>query len=74
LRSLLDEIPVQPAPGAVEGTLQEILTPRHDACLDVLISPDDGVRIHAWLPVSTAVPATTGLPVAGVVPADKRLH
>jgi flagellar biosynthesis protein FlhG len=74
LRSLLEDIPVQPAPGAVEGTLQEILTPRHDACLDVFISPDEGVRIQAWLPVSTAALSTSGLPVAGVVPADERLH
>ncbi len=74
LRSLLDDIPVQPAPGAEEGTLQVILTPRHDACLDVLISSGDGVRIHAWLPVATAVPAAASLPVAGVVPAAKRLH
>jgi len=74
LRSLLEDIPVQPAPGGLEGTLQEILTPRHDACLDVFISPDDGVRIQAWLPVSTAALSATGLPVAGVVPADKHLH
>jgi hypothetical protein len=74
LRSLLEDIPVQPAPGAVEGTLQEILTPRHDACLDVFISPDEGVRIQAWLPVSMAALSTSGLPVAGVVPADERLH
>jgi flagellar biosynthesis protein FlhG len=74
LRSLLADIPVQPAPGAVAGSLQEILTPRHDACLDVIISPDDGVRMQVWLPVSTAASSMTGLPVAGVVPADKRLH
>jgi len=74
LRSLLGDVPVQPAPGAVAGTLQEILTPRHDACLDVFIGPDDGVRIQAWLPVSPAAPSATGLPVAGVVPTDKRLH
>jgi len=74
LRTLLEAIPVQPAPGGVEGTLQEILTPQHDACLDVFISPDDGVRIQAWLPVSTTALPATGVPVAGVVPADKRLH
>jgi len=74
LRTLLEGIQVQTAPGGVEGTLQEILTPRHDACLDVFISPDDGVRIQAWLPVATAAPSVTGLPVAGVVSADKRLH
>ncbi len=74
LRSLLADIPEQQMPGAVAGTLQEILTPRHDACLDVFISPDDGVRIQTWLPVSTAVPSTAGLPVAGMLSADKRLH
>jgi flagellar biosynthesis protein FlhG len=74
LRSLLADIPVQPVSGAVAGTHQEILTPRHDACLDVLISPDDGLRIQAWLPVSAAALSATGLPVAGVVPVDKRLH
>jgi flagellar biosynthesis protein FlhG len=74
LRSLLGDVPAQPAPGAVAGTLQEILTPRHDACLDVFIGPDDGVRIQAWLPVSPVAPSASGLPVAGVVPADKRLH
>jgi flagellar biosynthesis protein FlhG len=74
LRSLLADIPVQPAPGAVAGTHQEILTHRHDACLDVLISSEDGVRIQAWLPISAAALSRTGVPVAGVVPADKRLH
>jgi flagellar biosynthesis protein FlhG len=74
LRSLLADIPVQPVPGAAAGTHQEILAPRHDACLDVLISADDGVRIQAWLPVSAAAPSAAGLSAAGVVPADKRLH
>jgi flagellar biosynthesis protein FlhG len=74
LRTLLGDIPVQSAPGAVAGTLQEILTPRHDACLDVFISPDERVRIQAWLPVSPTALSAAGLPVAGVVPAHKRLH
>jgi len=74
LRSLLADIPVQPVPGTVAGTHQELLTPRHDACLDVLVSSDDGVRIQVWLPVSAAALSTAGLSVAGVVPADKRLH
>jgi flagellar biosynthesis protein FlhG len=74
LRSLLGNIPVQPAPGGMAGTLQEVLTPRHDACLDVFISPDEGVRIQVWLPASPAALSTTGLPLAGVVPADKHLH
>jgi hypothetical protein len=30
--------------------------------------------MQVWLPVSTAASSMTGLPVAGVVPADKRLH
>jgi hypothetical protein len=74
LRSLLEDIPVQPVPGAADGTLQEILTPRHDACLDVFIGPDEGVRIQAWLPVSQASLSTAGLPVVGMVPAAKHLH
>jgi hypothetical protein len=32
------------------------------------------VRIHVWLPVSAAALSAAGLSVAGVVPADKRLH
>jgi flagellar biosynthesis protein FlhG len=74
LRSLLTEIPVQPAHGTLAGILHEILTPRHDACLDVHISPGDEVRIQVWLPVAAAAPAATGMPMPGVVPADKRLH
>lgn len=74
LRSLLGDIPVQPAPGPMAGTLQEILTPRHDACLAVFICPDEGVRIQVWLPISPAALSATSLPVAGVVPVDKRLH
>jgi flagellar biosynthesis protein FlhG len=74
LRFLLADIPEQPVPGAMAGTHQEILTPRHDACLDVLISSDDRVRIQAWLPASAAALSAAGLSVAGVVPADKHLH
>jgi len=74
LRSLLADAPVQPAPGAVDGTLQEILTPQHDACLDVIITPRDGVRIQVWLPLSGAAPSATGLPLAGVAPAARHLH
>jgi flagellar biosynthesis protein FlhG len=74
LRSLLADLPVQPVPGAVAGTHQEVLTSRHDACLDVLLSPEDGLRIQAWLPVSAAALPATELPIAGMVPAEKRLH
>jgi flagellar biosynthesis protein FlhG len=74
LRSRLADIPVQPAQGTVAGILHEILTPRHDACLDVYISPDDDVRIRMWLPVAAAAPAATGIPMPAVVAADKRLH
>jgi flagellar biosynthesis protein FlhG len=74
LRSLLADIPVQPVPGTVSGTLQQILSSRHDACLDVHISSGGVVRIQLWLPVTAAALAATGRPVAGVVPADKRLH
>jgi flagellar biosynthesis protein FlhG len=74
LRSRLADVPVQTVPGVVDASLQEILTPRHDACLDLLISPDEGVRIQTWLPVAATAPSGAGLPAAGVVPADKRLH
>lgn len=73
LDALLPDVPVQQAlPGVAEDTLREILTRRHDGCLDILTSAVGELRLQVWLPVVESPPAA--LSAKESAPAGKHLH